>query len=283
MTRIIVDNNSKRAWIVGHGITLQDNFQIAPGVSVIGNVPQVSIEEFANGADDFSDYAACLSMSTISSFALMIEDEAGGPALVAKTWNALWLFGLLSLACSTHCISLYCISGSEPPKFSIANRNRVIHASRRLVDASIEQFKWSAEHYERYNVLIKNERFSTALRYMTNAHYLFDFDARIMLLWAGIEGLLDVGGELRNRIALHASIMLDGDADTKQAYFRRVRAAYDTRSKVVHGSARDKGKIEEGYNFASEVLTRLLAKCVELGRVPTQMELDHLAISPIMK
>ncbi len=35
------------------------------------------------------------------------------------------------------------------------------------------------------------------MRCYSNVHYLFDNDARIMLLWAGVEGLLDIDSELR--------------------------------------------------------------------------------------
>jgi hypothetical protein len=117
------------------------------------------------------------------------------------------------------------------------------------------------------------------MRYFGNAHYLFDLDSRIMLLWAGIEGLLDVGSELRNRIALHATIMFDGDAAEKAAYFKKLRDAYDTRSKVVHGRVKHQKELEASYHFATLVLSRLLSKCVELGRIPTASELDHLALS----
>jgi hypothetical protein len=52
-----------------------------------------------------------------------------------------------------------------------------------------------------------------------NAHYLFDFDTRIMLLWAGIGGLLSVDAELSRRLALYAALLHKGTPAEKIAHF----------------------------------------------------------------
>jgi hypothetical protein len=99
-----------------------------------------------------------------------------------------------------------------------------------------------------------------------------------MLLWAGIEGLLDIDGELRRRIAMHAAILHDGNAKEKADYFTKVKKAYDVRSRVVHGSGTDAKTLRSAYLLASDILVSLLRKVVTLGRVPTVAELDHLAV-----
>ena len=121
--------------------------------------------------------------------------------------------------------------------------------------------------------------FSAAMRCYGNAHSLPDHDVRIMLLWAGIEGLLNVDAELSRRLALYSAIMHDGDSDEKFAYYDRVKKAYGVRSRAVHGSGLTKAKVAAGSAEAGAILVGLLAKCVELGRVPTASELDRLAIS----
>ena len=95
-----------------------------------------------------------------------------------------------------------------------------------------------------------------------------------MLLWAGIEELLNVEGELHRRIALHAAILHGGDRDQKIALFRDSKRAYDVRSKVDHGAHADSEKLHSAVGFAGDLLVGLLRKMVEIRRVPSTSELD---------
>lgn len=115
------------------------------------------------------------------------------------------------------------------------------------------------------------------MRYFGNSHYLFDFESRVMLLWAGIEALLEVDAEQSRRIALYCAIMLDADAAAKARYYDAVKKAYGVRSRVVHGKRLTKAARAKAYSTASDILVALLAKAVNLGRVPTQKELDAAA------
>ncbi|GAA3725369.1 hypothetical protein GCM10022268_36580 [Sphingomonas cynarae] len=99
-----------------------------------------------------------------------------------------------------------------------------------------------------------------------------------MLLWSGIEGLLSVDAELSRRLALYAALIIDGWPEEKVRYFDQVKNAYGIRSRAVHGGKTKLEKLVEGYHMASRILADLLARCVELGRVPTPTELDHLAV-----
>lgn len=219
-----------------------------------------------------------LSMERIATFSVRVEYAAGGKALAAKGWNALWIFSLLSLTCRSPVVSLYSVAkGLREP--NLANRNLVIRPAETIVWVSGEQLRWATAHHQRFDKLIADRQFSAALRYYNNAHYLPDLDARLMLLWAGIEGLLNVEGELRRRIALHAAILHDGDREQKLTLFRDIKRAYDIRSKVVHGAQAGDEKLASAAGFAGDLLVGLLRKMVELGRVPSTSELDDAAAS----
>lgn len=217
-----------------------------------------------------------MSMEPLADFSLCIEDIKGGKALAAKTWNALWVFHLLALACRRPVMPLYC-AASHGTQFTLANRNLVIHRLPSVAPASDTDLDWAAAQCNAFHGLLDENRFQNAVRCYSNAHYLFDDDAKIMLIWAGIEGLLDVDSELRRRIALHAAILLDGTPAEKALYFKRVKKGYDVRSRVVHGAGAKSEILQQGYALAGEVLLTLLRKCVELGRVPRAAELDDLA------
>lgn len=95
-----------------------------------------------------------------------------------------------------------------------------------------------------------------------------EHDVRIMPLWAG---LLSVNAELSRRLALYAALL----PDEKTAYFDQVTKAYAVRSRAVHGGGLNKPKPEERYRTAGGILTGLIARCVELGCVPSAFELDR--------
>lgn len=264
--------------IVGHGITVSAEHQIAPSIVVSPVVPTIKSSFGSRTVGELRATLNVMAMEPLADFSLLISHPDGGRALATTAWNAMWVFHLLALACRRPVMSLYSVADSGT-RFMLANRNLVIHRLATVGPAAPADFDWAAVHFDAFNALLKVERFQHAVRYYGNAHYLFDDDAKIMLLWAGIEGLLGVDAELRRRIALHAAILFDGTPDEKSAYFARIKKGYDVRSKVVHGTGAKADDLKLGYALASEVLLALLRKCVELGRVPSSAELDGLAAS----
>lgn len=265
--------------ILGHGIEIGDAHRISDGVYVtpeIPNLDDISLEM----SSTLIERAAITSMHEIASFSLKIYSEKGGQALANKGWNSLWHFHLLSLASKAPCMILYSACTSRgATAYAVANRNLIINplpASARLTQNEVE---WATEYEPNFSKLVREASFASAMRYFGNAHYLFDLEHRIMLLWAGIEGLLKVEAEHNHRIALYSAIMLDGSDDQKQERFRSVRQAYSLRSRVVHGTKPKPEKLKVGYHEATELLASLLARCVELGRVPERDELDAAAFA----
>jgi hypothetical protein len=262
--------------IVGHGLAVTREFILAPGVTLSPATP-MQTGSFASSTSRLPTHAALLVMEGLADFSLRVEHAEGGEALAAKAWNALWLFSLLGLAFRSPVIPLY--SHAKGAGFAIANRNLVIQRLSTIHPAAPQPLAWAASSVDRFNALLGNQQFQTAQRYYNNAHYLPDNDARIMLLWAGIEGLLGTDVEISRRIALHAALLLDGTPEEKAAHFLAVKKAYAARSKVVHGRGMDAKGMSSAYRFASELLVGLLRKLVDLGRVPTIAELDRLATS----
>lgn len=276
MVGVIVGNEATRVYIAGYGMAVDRSVELAPGVYVS---PEVIRQEDSFGSStgrEFQTMAAVLATQRIASFSVVVEDQAGGEALAAKGWNALWIFSLMALTCRAPVISLYSASNDTLPKFSIANRHVFIRPLP-VVAPTDDQLSWARRNYAAFEGLLSEARFRSAQSYYNNSHYVMDHDARIMLLWAGIESLLDVGQELSRRIALHSAILFDGDPAEKAERFRQVRRAYAIRSKVIHGNAAGKENLGEAAAFAGDVLLGLLRKVVELGRLPNGAELDEAA------
>lgn len=265
-------------YIVGHGPSVDREVSIAESLFLSSEKPPAFDGSFGSTASTLQVHAAMLAMEPIATFSLRVEHATGGKAFATKGWNALWVFSLLSLACRLPVVSLYSVAEGRPEP-CLANRNLVIRPAERIVPISNRQLQWTRANYQPFAKLIADRQFSAAQRYYNSAHYLPDLDARLMLLCSGIEGLLNVEGELRRRIALHAAILHDGDPDQKIALFRETKRAYDIRSKVVHGAKADREKLNAAVGFAGDLLVGLLRKMVEMGRVPLTSELDEAAAS----
>lgn len=279
MVGVAAGTDSKSVIILGHGLTIAEEFELASGIFVSPAVPKLDLDATVAGCRHFSDYAAALQGSEIATFSLRVEQEDGGKSLIAKAWNALWVFHLLSVACRSPCFSLYSVCDGEKPLFSAANPSPFVRPLVQIHPAAIGELQWAQRYAAIFGELIHVTEFSAAMRCYGNAHLLPEHDVRIMLLWAGIEGLLSVDAELSRRLALYAALLLDGSPEEKEAYFKQVKKAYAVRSRAVHGAGLTQPKLEEGYRTAARILIGLIARCVELGRVPSPSELDRLAVS----
>lgn len=222
-------------WIIGHGVTVSESFVLEEGVVLVPETPSAFDGSFPSRAGrQFQEDAAMLAMEQIATFSLLIESDGGGQAIVTKAWNALWLFHLLSIACRRPVMSLYSLAEGSG-RATLANRNLLIspHISG---PSAIEDLMWAKAHRQNFEKLTSDSKFSQAVRCLGNAHYLPDLEQRIMLFWSGIEGLIQVDGEIRRRIALTCAMIIGGSEDDKLKYYNDVKKQYDIRSRVVHGS-----------------------------------------------
>lgn len=283
MVGIATSPDSKSVVIFGHGLAIAEEVQLSAGVFVSPTVPRFEISTAVSGCRDFSDYASAIHGSKIATFAIRVEHDSSGEHLAAKAWNALWLFHLLSVACGAPCFPLYSVCDGDKPLFSAATPSPLVRPVPSIYAAKLTEIEWACRYSAIFHELIHVPEFSAAMRCYGNANLLPEQDVRVMLLWAGIEGLLSVDAELSRRLALYAALLLDGSPDEKADYFDKVKKAYAIRSRAVHGAGLKQSKVEEGYRTAGQILIRLIKKCVELGRVPSPIELDRLAVLSIVR
>jgi hypothetical protein len=225
-----------------------------------------------------------MTMRDIATFSIEVQLKGSGSALADKAWNSLWDFHLLSVACGSPAYPLFTMSeGVEHTEFSVSNRNLIVNPLPQITTATTAQLAWARTNRRKFVRLIDDARFGVAMRYYGNSHYLHDLESRVMLLWAGIEALLDVDTEQSRRIALYCALMRNGNAPSRTDYYNIVKKAYGVRSRVVHGKRLTQAAKAEAYKTASDILIALLARAVELGRVPTQKEFDAAALARQLK
>lgn len=279
MVNITAWKDATSVRITGHGLKISSSFDLTDGVIVLPDVQSLSALDLKK-CDTIKERASIETMHDIATITIEVHDGQGGVQLANAGWASLWDFHLLSLAGKVPCFILYSASsGKAGITYSVANRNLILSPLAEVHELTLPHLEWARAHRLPFRELIKDQQFSSAMRYFGNAHYLFDLEHRVMLLWAGIEGLLQVEAEHSRRIALYAAILLNGSEQEKSERFDLVKKSYSLRSRVVHGAKPTKEKLAVGYAEATNLLADLLGRCVELGRVPTREELDRRSFS----
>ena len=277
MVRVTAWKDANKVALLGHGLELDVAYEIADGITV-----SPTIEDLDNPALlklSLKERAAITTMHEMATFSIEVENEEGGSVLANDAWNHLWDFHLLSLARKSPAFILYSSStGASGTTYSVTNRNLILNPLAEVKKLGPSHLDWAKKHEPNFRKLISDPRFGAAMRYFGNAHYLFDLEHRIMLLWAGIEGLLQIAAEHSHRIALYSAIMCHGSNEEKLDRLRAVKAAYGLRSRVVHGDKPKPDQLKNGYAEATDLLASLLSRAVELGRVPDRSEFDTAII-----
>jgi hypothetical protein len=99
-------------------------------------------------------------------------------------------------------------------------------------------------------------------------------------VWAGIEAFLGASTEIRFRLSTLIAAALEAPGDSRFTLYKKLQKLYDTRSRVVHGSAVDITKVESHLFEARSILTLLVRLVVDGGSVPTIVDLERLLLDP---
>lgn len=263
--------------IIGHGIEVEKEAPLSNWATICPNFPKITPPNANMTYKDIYNDLRVMALEDLANFSIRIDEPLSQNELAINAWNAQWIFYLLALACRNPVFSIYNFDKTRSPAFMPEFNVPMIRKLPKIVSISQIELDWARAHFDQFYSMLKNDRFINAMIAYGNAHYLFDAAARVMLLWAGIEGLLGVTAELRHRIALHASILYDGTGKEKAEYFKKLKKSYDARSKVVHGVGMNRAHMEPVHDYAADILVGLLRKIIELGRVPEPNELDALA------
>jgi hypothetical protein len=269
---------AKEVYLLGHGITCIDELQLDRHSALVATFPNYSPP--SEGGKDYVTETCFRFMAESASSALRIGHARSRKELLALAWNHLWTFRLISLACRSPFFPLFSISeGPSETKCVISNRHGIFPTLSEIRTLTEEDGFWVTENIAGFKAAMKVESFQHSARYLMNSHFIKDPEAQLMLVWAGIERLLGTDSELRHRIAVHATLLSSLSNEEGAAFFKNVKDAYDFRSRVVHGSVAEAGKIRLGLENASTILYGLLRRCVELGRVPSIKELERLSLA----
>lgn len=133
---------------------------------------------------------------------------------------------------------------------------------------------WIGAHLTSWITLLESPSFRLGVDALTTHSQHANLRMSAASLWSGFEALFGINAELRFRLALLAAGFLEDRGPKRLALFKRIKTLYDYRSKAVHGSPTTERKLEEHIVEVRALLSRLLCRMTEEGRVPSSEELE---------
>ncbi|HCM0980085.1 TPA: hypothetical protein ACF35C_004589 [Vibrio parahaemolyticus] len=200
-----------------------------------------------------------------------------GKELAAKAWNAQWDVVILSALFDCDAVANF---QSDTPAELLSNNSHLSVTNyhmrgsvNSLYTITAEDVHWLNTHFQNARSLLDVDRFSDAVSARSSYKWHPNPRTQLAVLWSGIEGLFDIQGETVFKLSLFVAKFLEPD-DKYQAkrILSSVKKLYKSRSSAVHGS-KIKGDRSQLVSESSELLERLIRRCIEVGSIPDVEEL----------
>lgn len=141
---------------------------------------------------------------------------------------------------------------------------------------SVDDLAWSHDRLAAFAELIGQEKFRLAVDCLCTHQQEGSLRMTTASLWAGIEALIGVTSELSFRISALVATYLEDRGEKRMALYRRMKSLYQFRSKAVHGEAATDDALHSHVTEVRVILSRLLQKILEEGRVPIGKDWDEM-------
>lgn len=142
-----------------------------------------------------------------------------------------------------------------------------------------EHLEWVMQHQKAFaRLMISADRFRLAVNALSSCQFGPDLRMAMATIWSGLDAFFGINGELRFRVSLYASCLLESPGQGRRDLFSKMKHLYDTRSKAVHGVKFTNKQLASGASESRAVLSRLLCKATELGYVLDEESLDEWAL-----
>lgn len=257
---------------VSKSVELSDNIQLQSA-----DTSHLDLETTLAACTKRDDIAVAAAFIPRISAQLQIKSPTP-ETLAATAWNASWDILLLSALFRTE-IGFNLQSDVAASAISKNSSLRATNLHMRGLTAGApyqltsDDSQWITHHYANARLLLRNERFQTAVHCLATYRWHSMPRVQMAILWAGIEGMFWASSEIRFRISLYVSRFLYSEnKDQRKMAFDAVKKLYDSRSAAVHGS-KIKGDTSAAVLESAELLWQLLRRCVEQNALPDESEL----------
>jgi len=148
---------------------------------------------------------------------------------------------------------------------------------RETIKINASDVLWATGHLKSFfDLYYGGGTFRIASEALCTHHHAPNLRLILAHLWAGVESLFDIDQELRFRLACYIPTILEERGIARHSLFKEVLKSYDVRCKAVHGADIPDKKLHEHIQFVKRILSLLLCKSLELGRVLKKAEIEKL-------
>lgn len=261
------------------GIRTDTRVNLGPYTELLPATCHLTFDEFAEMMKD-SAYDFAVGLLLIPKIKSQLHIRADDQKTLAiHAWSAQWDCLLLSALFDQWV--LFNLQTDLPAEqigpgtwINVANyhlRGFHVESEHQLTSAEKE---WLEEYFPVARDLLQNVSFQTAVHSLASFRWHPHPRTQLAVIWSGIESLFRIDSEIVFRVSLYtARFLAPDDADERSGIFAKVKQLYKARSAAVHG-ATVKGDPQFAVQESSEVLRRLIRRCVEINQLPN---IDSLA------
>jgi len=193
-------------------------------------------------------------------------------SLAKDAWNSLWDIVLLSAIfnCDAVC-NFQCDKSAEDITNDCDFRVTNYHLrglSQPMYYLNDEDIAWISKYFSNARNLLDQSSFHNAVHCLATYHWHTLPNARLALLWSGIEGLFDINSELIFRLSLYIARFLEMEnLENRKTIFNNVKKLYNERSAAVHGSRKITDP-DKSVDDSAQLLRRLILQCITNNNLP---------------
>jgi hypothetical protein len=255
---------------INRKIKLRENVELLP---VNCDFSQTKIMDLLPNMGDFG--VALIFLWLVKSQLHVTGDDSH--SLVVNSWNSLW-DGLL-LGAIFNCEVVCNFQSSESAEeisqschFQVTNHH-LRGLSKTVYEITEEDINWIEKNYQIAWNLLDQSAYSNAVHCLATYRWHSLPNARLALLWSGIEGLFNIDSEIVFKLSLFTSKFLYPDSlNERKATFFKVKKLYNQRSRAVHGS-NIKGEPFTVVEESADLLRKLILRCILVNSIPNIEEL----------
>ena len=268
---------SSNSCILGYGIKIKENVQLDEGTSLKPYKIEKTHMELQKLTVSKQQYGFVCALSDLITFKLECLGDTPKEMKI-NLWNAQWSLILLSLIIK-RAIFFPLLKETKDKKeyFILANSYfNAAHESYLLKEEEIENWK---RLYPAFKNLTDNHRFTYACSIAATHYMEWKTSIKIASIWSAIEALIGLDQELTFRISLFVAKFLgNSEKDIKKRY-SETKKLYSDRSKCVHGAGLKTAREQEVYKASLNLLSELLIKIMEQGRLPDKDHIEKVLLS----
>ncbi len=199
-----------------------------------------------------------LAMNVIAGIRIRTEAESFCPAACEHSWMEL---GSVAM---------------KPCKSALMENAMYSHVPDTPKTITNDDLDWLSKHLSAMSDLNVDDRFAIAFRALSTYMHAADYRMMAAQIWGGIESLIKARDHVSYSLSLWAALYLEPRGPSCGTRQIEIRKLYDKRSDVVHGREISNADLKSHVESARQLLGQLLAKVIEVGKLPSNEDFLQL-------